>query len=104
MILVFWKTDCLDVNDQVQMLNDMYTEQLKVKGVKIVAMYVDCNGRTDHIKPLVFGLDLELEFYIDRNGSLKRAMNVCNIPFTVIYDEQMKSYCHLSGYVCRQLK
>ncbi len=50
------------------------------KGVKFVAICVDCTGRIDHVKPIVYGQNIEMEVYVDRNGDLKRAMNVSYTP------------------------
>ena len=98
MIMVFWKTFDKDGCNQFMMLNDVYEEHLKEKGVKLIAICVDCKGRIDHVKPFIYGQDIEVEVFIDRNGDLKRAMNVSYTPYTLFFDQQMNVYCQYPGF------
>ena len=98
MLMVFWKTSDKDGCKQLMMLNDVYNERLREKGIKLVAICVDCKGRIDHVKPIVFGQDIEMEVFVDKNGDLRRAMHVSYIPFTMLFDQQMKIYCKFPGY------
>lgn len=98
MVLVFWKTNEKECCDQLNMINDVYEDFFKQKGVKVVAICVDCVGKTQHIKPFVYGHDLDVEVYIDRNGDFKRSMNVSKVPYTILYDNKMDIYCQYVGY------
>ena len=111
MIVVFWKTYDKDGSNQVIMLNEVHQERLLAKDVKFVAICVDCIGRTDHVKPIVYGQDIEMEVYIDKNGDLSRAMSITRTPYTVMFDKQMNVHCKYAGYcangdemLCRKIE
>ena len=98
MVMVFWKTYERESCSQLMMLNEVYEKCLKEKEIKVVGICVDCTGRMDHVKPFVFGYDLGIEVYVDKNGDFKRAMHVPDTPFTLLFDQEMKVYCQYIGY------
>jgi hypothetical protein len=110
MILVFFKTYDRTCLENLVEICEAYTDQLKQKGVKMMAICIDCVGKSEHVKPFVFGRDLDIDVYVDTNGDLKRSMGIPNGPYTILYDEQMKVLCKYSGYcsgagdqVCRKM-
>ncbi len=110
MILVFFKTYDRNCLENLVEICDSYTDQLKQKGVKMMAICIDCVGKAEHVKPFVFGRNLDIDVYVDTNGDLKRSMGIPNGPYTILYDEQMKVLCEYSGYcsgagdqVCRKM-
>lgn len=98
LILVVWKTYDKDCCENLFQICDIWKEKLEKKGVKMIAVCTDCIGKTDHIKPFIFGHDIDAEIYIDRNGDFKRIMGISDGPFTILYDKDMKVYCKYSGY------
>ena len=110
MILVFFKTYDRNCLENLVDICDAFKDQLKQKGVKMMAICIDCVGKSEHVKPFVFGRDLDIDVYVDTNGDLKRSMGIPNGPHTILYDEQMKVLCEYSGYcsgagdqVCRKM-
>ncbi len=100
LLVVFWKTNDKDCLEQISMFNEIYNDSLKTKGVKFVAICVNCTGNLYHIKPFVYGHDFNFEVYVDKNGDLKRAMAVPELPFTILFDQNMKVFSQHIGY-CR---
>jgi hypothetical protein len=98
MIMTFWKTTKNDCCDQLIQLNDAYQKILKYKGVKMIAICIDCTGSTQHVKPYVYGHNLDLEVYVDKNGEFKRAIGISDAPYTILFNQQMEFYCKQSGY------
>jgi len=97
-VIVFWNGDDRKSLDQVRMINEEYGNGLKEKNVKVVGICTDNSGIMERIRPLVNGIGLDFEIYIDRNNDLKRAMNVPEIPYTLIIDPVKDFYCRYSGY------
>ncbi len=97
-VLIFWKTNVKECCDHLNTINELYTQSLKDKGVKVIAVCVDCKGDIQHVKPFVFGHHYEFEIYIDKNGDFKRSMNVSTIPYTVLVDNDLNLYCRWAGY------
>jgi len=98
MLLVFFKTNDNKCRENLFQICDAHEEVLVKKGVKVVAVCVDCSGRVEHVKPFIYGHDLDVEVYVDKNGSFKRAMGIADVPCTILYDHQMKIYCKHVGY------
>lgn len=98
LILVMWKTYDLDCCENLFVICDIWKEKLEQKGIKMVAICTDCIGMINHIKPFVFGHDIEAEVYIDKNGEFKRRMGISDGPYTILFDQTMKVYCEYSGY------
>jgi len=89
MIVVFWKTNIKECYNQLDLNNEVYEDLLKDKNVKVLAICVDCVGNTQHIKPFVYGHDLNIEVFIDRNGDFKRSMIIPSVPYAILYDQKM---------------
>ncbi len=111
MIVVFWKTYHKDGKQQVLMLNEVHREKLLEEDVRFVAICTDCIGRTDHVKPIVHGQDIEMDVYIDINGDLARAMSITQTPFTIMFDKRSNIHCQYAGFcangdemVCRKIE
>ena len=111
LILVFFKTFEKKAVDNLTDITEAYHSQLADKGVKMIAICIDCIGKTEHVKPFVFGRDLDIEVFVDKNGNLKRAMGISNSPYTILYDKEMEVYCRYNGYcaaagdlVCEKMK
>ncbi len=98
MVMVFWKSNVKECCSQLSMINEIYVDEFKDKGVKVVAICVDCVGAIQHIKPFVYGNNLDIEVLIDKNGDFKRSMCVSSVPYTILFDQKMKAYCKYVGY------
>ena len=98
MILVFFKTYDNKCCENLFSICDAHKEMLADKGVKMIAICIDCVGKTEHVKPFVYGHGLDIEVYVDKNGDLKRAMGIPDAPYTILYDQQMEVYCKYDGY------
>ena len=98
LVLIFWKTNDRESCEQLLMINDAYKDFMVYQGVKVIAVCIDCVGKTQHIKPFVYGHDLDIEVYIDKNGDFKRSMNILYSPSTILFDHQMNINCQFTGY------
>ena len=98
MILVFFKTYDNKCCENLFSICEAHEELLAEKGVKMIAVCIDCVGKTDHVKPFVYGHGLDIEVYVDKNGDLKRTMGIPDAPYTILYDQKMEVYCKYDGY------
>lgn len=98
MVVVFFKTYNNKCCDLLNTVYDAHKNVLLEKGVKMIAICVDCTGNVSHVKPFVYGNDLDLEVFVDKSGDFKRAMGVRDAPFTILYDQNMQVYCRYDGY------
>ena len=98
MILVFFKTYDNKCCENLFSICEAHEEILAEKGVKMIAICIDCVGKIEHVKPFVYGHGLDIEVYVDKNGDLKRTMGIPDAPYTILYDQKMEVYCKYNGY------
>jgi peroxiredoxin len=97
MIMTFWKTTEKDCCEQLIQLYETYTQILQYQGVKMVAICIDPCSSAQQVKPYVYGHNIDIDVYVDKNGDFKRAMGVSDAPFTILFDGQMGFYCKHAG-------
>lgn len=97
-ILVFWKSTSSKCCDNLESIQSAWTTTLREKGVKLIAICVDCRGSYSHVKPIVKGKNYDFETYIDVNGDFMRSLSVSSFPFTILLDKNQKELCRYSGY------
>ena len=97
-ILVFWKSCNKTCRESLEAMHEIWQDSLEGLGVKMVAVCVDGTGSWDHVRPLVDGNSWEFETYIDVNCDLKRAMNINNVPCTILLDATQNLICRHDGF------
>lgn len=95
-ILSFWATWCGPCLKELAAINDVYSDWQAETGVKLVAISIDDAKSVKRVKPLVNGKGWDYEVLLDDNHELKRAMNVANVPYTVILYKGKVMYKHTS--------
>jgi hypothetical protein len=97
-LMVFWKSGNAKCCDNIQTLQNAWASSLKDKGVKLVAICVDCAGNWTHVKPFVSAHNWEFQVFVDVNGDFKRFMNVNTVPSTLIINENSEVICRQIGF------
>ncbi|MDR0228288.1 MAG: TlpA family protein disulfide reductase [Flavobacteriaceae bacterium] len=95
-IISFWATWCGPCLKELTAINDVYDDWQKETGVKLVAVSIDDAKSVKRVKPLVNGKGWDYQVLLDDNHNLKRAMNVANVPFTVVVYKGKIVYKHTS--------
>ena len=109
-IVIFWKTNDKDSQEQISDMIDAHREILLNKNVRLIGICIDCSGSIAHIKPFVAGHDWEMEMYIDKNAELKRKLGVNDTPATIVFNKGNEIVCQYNGYcsgtdvlICKKL-
>ena len=97
-IVVFWKSTSGKCCENLDEMQNAWTESLREKGVKVVAICVDCQGSWGHVKPIVNAKEWDFETYIDVNGDFMRAMAVNTMPCTILFDKNLNQVCRYNGF------
>jgi len=97
-VLIFWKSYDTKCCDNLENMQSAWLSQLKDKGVRLIAVCVDCNGTWNYVKPIVYGKAWEFDVYIDVNGDFKRFMGIADVPCTLLLDKNRKIICRSQGY------
>ena len=88
-ILSFWATWCKPCIKELDAYNENIVEWAEETGVKLIAISVDNARSMSRVAPFVNGRGWQnIQFYLDPNEDFKRAMNVVNIPHTLLLDEE----------------
>ena len=99
LVLLFWNADDNKSLEQLRLLND--EKNIFGEKIKIVGICTNYSCTMQSIRPLISGLAIDFDIYIDRNNDLKRAMNIPDIPYTMIVDPTSDIHRY-SGY-CNNL-
>lgn len=93
-IISFWATWCGPCIKELKAINSVYDKWQKETGVELVAVSIDDARTKNRVKSQVSGAGWDYTVLMDENHELKRAMNVVNVPYTVIVYEGKIVYSH----------
>ena len=98
-ILSFWATWCKPCIKELDAYNENIEEWAEETGVKLYAVSIDNVRSMSRVAPFVNGRGWEnIEFYLDPNEDFKRAMNVINVPHTLLLDGNGKILWQHTAY------
>jgi peroxiredoxin len=98
-ILSFWATWCKPCIKELDAYNENIVDWAEETGVKLYAISVDNTRSMSRVAPFVNGRGWEnLDFYLDTNEDFKRAMNVINVPHTLLLDGNGKILWQHTSY------
>jgi cytochrome c biogenesis protein CcmG, thiol:disulfide interchange protein DsbE len=83
-IVSFWATWCAPCVRELEALNEVLPSWQKETKVKLIAISTDDARTLSKVKPFVAGMDWKFNIYTDVNSDLKRALNISNVPFTLL--------------------
>ena len=96
-VLSFWATWCIPCINELNAINDHYQEWQTETNVKLIAISIDDNRTISRVRPMVNSNEWEYEILYDKNQDLKRALQITNIPFTLIVQNGKIVFQH-TGY------
>ena len=84
-VVIFWDDSNPGILDEMNEITDLVKE--KATGlIRIIAIYEATSGNYGHVKPMIYGSNLEADIYIDLNGELSRAMSIPDAPALLLYN------------------
>jgi len=95
-IVSFWATWCGPCVKELTAINEVYASWQKETGVELVAVSIDDARTKARVKPQVKGKSWKYTVVLDENQELKRALNVGNVPYTMVIYKGKVVYSHSS--------
>ena len=84
-VISFWATWCTPCKKELTNINDNLLETWREKyNVTLVAVSIDNAKNVLKVKPYVDGQAWDFDVLLDVNEDLKRALNVNNVPYTIL--------------------
>ena len=97
-IVSFWATWCGPCVKELEAISESLEDWQKTTPLKIYAVSVDDSRTAGRVKPFVKGRGWTFDIFQDINNDLKRALNIPNVPHTLIVKKQKIVYQH-DGYL-----
>ncbi|WP_034061301.1 TlpA family protein disulfide reductase [Lacinutrix jangbogonensis] len=96
-VVSLWATWCVPCKNELDAINDVYTDWQDETNVKVYAVSVDDSRTVSRVKPLVNGKAWDFDILLDTNNDLKRELGAATVPLTLIIKNGKIVYRH-SGY------
>ncbi len=95
-IVSFWATWCGPCLKELAAIKEVYPKWQKETGVELIAVSIDDSRTKARVKPQVKGKSWTYKVLLDENQELKRALNVGNVPYTMVLYKGKVVYSHSS--------
>lgn len=93
-IVSFWATWCGPCIKELEAIKTKYAQWQKDYGVELVAISIDDSKTINRVKPMVTSKRWKYKVLLDKNQDLKRALNVVNVPYTMILYKGKVMFTH----------
>ena len=93
-IVSFWATWCGPCIKELEAIKTKYAQWQKEYGVELVAISIDDSKTINRVKPMVTSKGWKYKVLLDKNQDLKRALNVVNVPYTMILYKGKVMFTH----------
>lgn len=97
-IISFWATWCKPCLQEIHSVNQNIEEWRKEVNFDFIAISTDDSRSKNKVFNLKSIKKWQFDVFIDENGDLQRAMNVLNIPYTIILDKNHKIIYQHTAY------
>jgi len=86
-ILSFWATWCSPCKKELENINLVIDDWRKKYNVNLVAISIDDARNAMKVKPFIDGKKWDYTVLLDINQDLQRALNIPNVPYTILVDK-----------------
>jgi cytochrome c biogenesis protein CcmG, thiol:disulfide interchange protein DsbE len=97
-IVSFWATWCGPCVKELEAINENLEDWQKTTSFKVFAVSIDDSRTSGRVKPFVKGRGWTFSIFQDINNDLKRALNIPNVPHTLVVKNGKVVYQH-DGYL-----
>lgn len=98
-VISFWATWCKPCILELNAISDVYEDWTGEMNVQVIAVSIDDARSSSKVSVFVNSKDWPFEVYLDENSDLKRALNINNIPHSVVVDKKGNVIWQHAGYL-----
>ena len=98
-LISFWATWCKPCILELSEMHDLYEDWQDETNVKIIAVSIDDSRSSNKVKAFANGRGWDFDILLDKNSDLKRALNINNVPYTLIIDPSGEIIYERNGYI-----
>ncbi len=80
----FWATWCAPCIQELDAINDVYSDWKQKINVELIAVSVDDSRTEKRVKPMVNGKGWDYTILIDSNQEFKRSLSIANVPYLLV--------------------
>jgi cytochrome c biogenesis protein CcmG, thiol:disulfide interchange protein DsbE len=96
-VVLFWATWCHPCLKELEAVNEKLPEWREKYKFNLVAISVDDSRTSNRVPSFVTGKAWDFDVLLDVNSDFKRAMNIPNVPASLVFDKTGKVvYSHNS--------
>lgn len=97
-VISFWATWCKPCMQELDALSEMYEDWQAETKSRIIAVAIDDSRTLSGVKTVISSRGWPFMAYLDNNQNLKRALNISNVPYSIVIDKTGKIIWRHSGY------
>jgi cytochrome c biogenesis protein CcmG, thiol:disulfide interchange protein DsbE len=98
-VISFWATWCAPCKKELDAIADVYPDWIEAYDVQIIALSIDDARTSTKVKPMVSQKMWDYMVLLDVNKDFYNALNISNVPYTILVDRQGNIVWRHSGYV-----
>jgi len=97
-VISFFATYCKPCIRELKAIHEDYADWQDETGVRIILVSIDQGQDSQKVRPMVNGFGWEYEVLLDPDWTLKRALNVQEVPHVFVIDGKGKIVHNHQGY------
>lgn len=83
-VFSFWATWCAPCVQELDTVNDLYSDWKSKKNMEFVAVSIDDSRTIKRVKPMVSGKGWTFPVLYDGNQEFKRKLGIVNVPYLMV--------------------
>lgn len=85
-VISFWATWCAPCKKELNAIHEVYDKWQKKIDLQLIAISIDNESSIDRVSSYVKSTQWEYDILLDTDWTLKKALDINNIPFTIVVD------------------
>lgn len=85
-VISFWATWCAPCKKELNAIHEVYDKWQKELDVQLIAVSIDNERTIGRVSSYIESTDWKYHILLDMDWTLKKALEIKNIPFTVVVD------------------